>query len=83
MSDKQEMVYVKWLDHFRWGNEWLEEEEITESLLECETMGFLVKENSDSVCIAETRRNREKNPVYSGVMVIAKVLITERKEIKI
>lgn len=82
MSDKK--VCITWWDHYRYDNSsWLSIDEIDDKFLcECETIGFIIKETPEAVCIAETRRIRTTNVVYSGVMVIGKKLIKKRRNLE-
>jgi hypothetical protein len=76
------IIYVKWLDHCRYNNSWWKDDEIDELLWVVETVGYIVRETKEALVLSETKytpTDTRNQTQWSGVMVIAKKLIIERK----
>lgn len=71
------IVYVKWVDaHSESG--WIKHEE-TADIVECESIGFVVRETEKSITLAVTVHEKECN----STIAIPKAWILKRKTIKL
>lgn len=76
-ADKQTLLWVEWLDSVSCGAVWTSTEDAPADNLGCSSIGWLIRENDDSITIASHRSPSQ----VGGDMTIPKIAITGRWEI--
>ena len=57
-------LYIKWVDAKTWSNDWLDSHDISSfELPMCESRGVLIKEDKDSIFLAQTTSEDENRNI--------------------
>lgn len=72
-------IKVTWIDS-RSYDRWTEEKDIDLSADKITTLGYLVKENDEVLCVAASKDKGSDS--WAGIMIIPKVCVSTIQEIK-
>ena len=68
---------IKWLDHYSCAHTWAEVSELKEPPFECETTGYVVKEDKDYVWLAHTVSTTGE--VMQVMAIVKKAIVKKRR----
>ncbi len=71
-------IRVRWVDS-RYQDGWIEQEDIEPKIAKISTLGYIVKETDEVLCIASSIHEASRQ--VSGTMCIPKVCIFSRKNV--
>jgi hypothetical protein len=75
---KPNILLIDWVDSVN-NSGWLTTDECKADLLVCQTAGFLVDEDKDSICIALNRTTRKGYRPFGELISIPKVAVKARR----
>lgn len=81
MIKQPQILLIDWVDsHSCYG--WLNEDEIHNADMLCQSIGFLIKEDKKNITLALSRALNENYKPYGDTITIPKVTIRKRSIIK-
>ena len=71
---------IDWDDHCSAGTGWFDKSEARDQALKCESVGWVVKENTKIVTLAQNKNSN--TDIVADLIVIVKSCITKRKTLR-